>query len=177
MPSQHFRCPNPDCGWHGELLYAAKDVDDPELWPPMCGFCDTFLERNPQPGDFSFDLKTDGGGDKGFQKFSIYRQVPSKDGTLVQQEEVVDSLHKMRQIEADSEQRYRNGEGEPLRFRAYAQDHSNMDVGSFGTAGSIGDRTYDSGKAPEKTDKIGITRHGQTKPKIKIAKGGGVSPL
>lgn len=174
MPSQHFRCPG--CGWFGELLYRAADVDDPDCWPPMCGFCDTCLDRAPQPGDFALDLKTDGEGDQGFQKFTVHRQIPTKDGP-VQVEETIDSLHKLRQLEKDSEQRYIDGEGEVLRFRGYNQESSNMDVGSFGTAGEIGGRHYDSGQAPQKTDKIAITRHGQRKPQVTVAKGGGVSPL
>lgn len=41
---------------------------------------------------------------------------------------VVDSLKKMRDIERDSEQRFRNGEGQPLVWRRYSQDASNRDV-------------------------------------------------
>src|SRR5262245_3582637 len=41
---------------------------------------------------------------------------------------VVDSLHKLRQIERDSEQRYRDGEGQPLVWRHYSNDRSNRDV-------------------------------------------------
>jgi hypothetical protein len=41
---------------------------------------------------------------------------------------VVDSLHKLRQIERDSEQQYRNGEGQPLVWRSYSNDRSNRDV-------------------------------------------------
>lgn len=123
-----------------------------------------------------FDLKSDGEGGKGFQKFRVHRQVPTRGG-LVQVEEEVSSLHRLRQIEHDSEQRYRDGEGEPLRFRAYQQDRSNLDQSSFGREGRIGDRTYDSGRAPAKKPNIGVTRHGQQKPKIPVARVGGVSPL
>jgi len=41
---------------------------------------------------------------------------------------VVDSLHKLRQIERESEQQYRNGEGQPLVWRHYSNDKSNRDV-------------------------------------------------
>src|SRR5262245_6473061 len=41
---------------------------------------------------------------------------------------VVDSLHKLRQIERESEQQYRNGEGQPLVWRHYSNDRSNRDV-------------------------------------------------
>ena len=39
----------------------------------------------------------------------------------------VDSLHKMRQVEREAEQAYRNGEGQPMVFRRWAQDGSNRD--------------------------------------------------
>jgi len=117
-----------------------------------------------------FDTRTDGEGGKAFQKFDVYRQVPTRDG-LVQQRETVDSLHKLRQIEADSEQRFRNGEGEPMRFRMWNQTGSNRDVNSFGTEGTIGEQTYDSGTAPVKSGKVGVTRHGQTKPNIPLGPG------
>ena len=70
------------------------------------------------------DLKTDGGGTSGFQKFT------TRDGlnNLVE----IDSLHKLRQVEAESEKLSRDGIGQPIRFRAYAQDHSNMGVNTFG---------------------------------------------
>jgi hypothetical protein len=123
------------------------------------------------PQEMHTDLKTDGEGGKGFQKFTVHRLGP--DGQ--QHEETIDSLHTLRAIEKDSEQRYRDGEGEPLRFRGYAQDASNMDVSAFGSAGTIGDRTYDSGSAPQK--KMPVTRHGATKPKVKVARHGGASPL
>jgi len=41
---------------------------------------------------------------------------------------VVDSLKKLRDIERESEQQFRNGEGQPLVWRAYSNDRSNRDV-------------------------------------------------
>ncbi|HEY6415605.1 MAG TPA: hypothetical protein VIX41_05195 [Acidimicrobiales bacterium] len=41
---------------------------------------------------------------------------------------VIDSLHKLRQVEADSLRRARDGEGQPLVWRRYSQDASNKDV-------------------------------------------------
>ena len=87
------------------------------------------------------------------------------------------ALIELRQIERDSEQRYRNGEGEPLRFRGYANNRSNLDQGSFGTAGQIGERTYDSGTPLQKSGKVSITRHGTEKPRVTVARGAGASPL
>lgn len=40
----------------------------------------------------------------------------------------VDSLRKLRTIERESEAQYRNGEGQPLVWRHYANDRSNRDV-------------------------------------------------
>lgn len=43
------------------------------------------------------------------------------------QEVVVDSLSKLRALERQSEQQYRNGEGQPLVWRRYSNDPSNHD--------------------------------------------------
>jgi hypothetical protein len=40
----------------------------------------------------------------------------------------IDSLRKLRQVEADSERQYRNGEGQPIVWRRWSQDASNRDV-------------------------------------------------
>ena len=173
MPSAHFACP--ECGARSLVVYAAADVGGPD-WPPPCYGCDTPMEQAPRPGDFGFDLRTDGGGGKASQKFTIHRQVPTKD-SLVQVAETISSLHDVQRIERDSEQRYRNGEGEPLRFRAAHQNASNLDVNSFGTSGTIGGRTYDSGTPPVKSGKVSVARHGQEKPRIPVAKGGGKTAL
>lgn len=165
MPTQHMRCPN--CGFLELVVYRAADVDDPSKWPPICSTPECFdvrLERAPQPGDFAIDAK------EPFQRTEVWRQVPTRDG-LQQVREVIDSDHKMAQIEKDSEQRYRDGEGEPLRFRARHQSASNMDRNSFGESGQIGDRTYDSGQQPQKKANIETTRHGATKPKVPLGPG------
>lgn len=59
----------------------------------------------------------------GFQAFEV------RDGqnNLVK----VDSLHKLRTLERESEQQHKNGEGQPLVFRAYSQNRSNHDVHSL----------------------------------------------
>lgn len=140
---------------------------------PICEVCEIYMVPIPA---INIDVKTDGGTGKGFQKFEVSRLVPTREGPR-QVTEIIDSTHKLRAIERDSEQRYRDGEGEPLRFRAYAQGHSNMDVGSFGTEGRIGDRAYDSGHQPQGSKKVTTKRHGKRKPKITVAKGAGASPL
>jgi hypothetical protein len=85
--------------------------------------------------------------------------------------EVIDSLHKLRAVERDSEQRYRNGEGEPLRFRAWAQDRSNKDSNAFGSSGQIGDQTYGEGETLVKGGRVGVKRHGEDEPDVPIGPG------
>lgn len=125
MARADYRCPG--CGQVFEHTYpmSVGAIASAPYHEP----CECYMEWIPAA---RFDLKTDGEGDKGgFQKFTVHRQVPTRDG-LVQVEETIDSLHKLRQIEKDSEQRYRDGEGEPLRFRAYSNEPTNKDVGLFG---------------------------------------------
>lgn len=113
----------------------------------------------------------DVGGVKGaaFRAFTV-----DVDGTA----QVIDSLHTLRKVERDSEQRFRNGEGEPMRFRMWNNDRTNKDVHSFGTAGTIGEQTYDSGQAPQqKSGRVSITRHGVKPPKVTVARHAGQSPL
>lgn len=119
-----------------------------------------------------FDLRSDGSGgrDASLQKFTVHRQIPTKHG-LVQRAETIDSMHTLRKIERESEQRYANGEGEPLRFRVYNQDHSNMDTNSFGREGAIHGRAYDSGKTPQKKENIATRRHGERKPTVSLGPG------
>lgn len=176
MASQHYWCPN--CQTLELVTYTLSELTQRKLagdWPPLCSTPECFevrLEFAPQ--QMRTDLRTDGGTDASFQKFGVWRDVPTKEGRKQVYEEI-DSLHKLRAIERDSEQRYRNGEGEPLRFRMAAQNRSNKDVGLFGKEGQIGGQSYDSGSAP--TKRMGITRHGQKKPRISVAKHGGVTAL
>lgn len=44
----------------------------------------------------------------------------------------IDSLHTIRRLERESEIRYANGEGAPLRWRDYSHDRGNMYANSFG---------------------------------------------
>jgi hypothetical protein len=105
-----------------------------------------------------------------FKAFSVTRLVPTAEGPQ-QVVETIDSLHKLRQVEADSEQRYRNGEGEPLRFRLWNNESSNRDQNTFGTGGTIGDRTYGSGEPLVKHGRVQVTRHGETEPDAPIGPG------
>ena len=65
-----------------------------------------------------------------FQRFEVTVRDPATGGN---QQVTIDSLHKLRQVERESEQRARNGEGQPLVWRDYSQDASNRDVHTLGT--------------------------------------------
>jgi hypothetical protein len=56
----------------------------------------------------------------------------------------VNSLHDIRRIERESEQRARNGEGQPLVFRKYAQDRGNLHTSTLGENPSHKPRLTDS---------------------------------
>lgn len=165
--NQHFRCPT--CGQIDLITYRAADVGSLG-WPPRCSGEETHpstpMEMAPQ--QMLTDLRSDSDSDTAFRKFSI-----SVDGQRVE----VSSLSQMRTIERESEQRYRNGEGEPIRFRMWNQDRSNKDVNAFGDAGTIGEHQYSNGRQPAKSGKIGVRRYGEEKPRVKVAKGAGQTAL
>jgi hypothetical protein len=56
----------------------------------------------------------------------------------------VSSLHQLRTIERESEQHYRNGEGQPLVWRHYSNERSNRDVHALHP-------TWHGGEAPDPT--------------------------
>jgi hypothetical protein len=81
------------------------DCGEPMAWIPAIGCMDAF-----EPGG----------------EFTVY------DG---QNRPVhVESFAQMRKLERQSEQQYRNGEGQPIRFRALHQHRSNMQENTFGPA-------------------------------------------
>lgn len=155
MPLHDFYCRS--CGAEKVDVYRSVEIGA-AAHPPHCS-C----------GEVMTPIIAIGGMGTGFTTFDV--DVDGKKTTI-------DSLHTLRRVERESEQRYRNGEGEPLRFRAYQQDRSNMDVSSFGDAGTIGERTYSSGQQPlKKSGKISTKRHGSEKPQIKVARHAGQSAL
>jgi hypothetical protein len=83
---------------------------------PVCRDCEQATEWIPQVGRMD--------AYEPFQAFSTY------DGQ--NRPVVVDSLTKLRRIERESEQQARNGEGQPMVWRRYAQDASNRDVPTLG---------------------------------------------
>ena len=82
---------------------------------------------------------------------------------------VVDSLRKMRQLERESEQQYRDGEGQPLVFRRWSQDRSNQDVHA------ISPERFRGGEQPDPAykKKFGLQRMGSVEPDV--AYGPGIS--
>lgn len=83
----------------GAVRGAPQHCDRPAVWIPQVGRMDAY-----EP----------------FQKFE------TRDGQNTRV--TVDSLAALRKIERESEQQYRNGEGQPLVWRAYSNDPSNKDV-------------------------------------------------
>ena len=64
----------------------------------------------------------------------------------------IDSLHKLRQVERESEVHARNGEGQPMVFRRWAQDGSNHDQPTLS-------KTYNGGEqpSPQAAQRFGAT--------------------
>lgn len=174
MAQNHFWCVDTVCPrYHQRVLvtYQARDIDGPQ-WPPRCQYvqqseewdhvCWEPLEIAPLPGAYSMDASSG----PGFQAFDVTRKLHGQ-----QVVERIDSLAKLRAVEQDSEQRFRNGEGEPLRFRMWNQTASNKDVGSFDTTPAIGAQVLNTSVAPQKKPNIGVKRHGTTKPDHKLGPG------
>jgi hypothetical protein len=90
--------------------------------------CDRPMSWIPQVG------RMDASAGPGFQAFT------ARDGQ--NKEVVVDSLHKLRTIERESEQQYHDGAGQPLVWRAYSNDRSNRDVHALHP-------TWHGGEAPD----------------------------
>lgn len=121
MPNHDYRCPS--CRFTLRDQYRSIEVGGRSSLPecPHCHYPMQWVIPVPR-----MDLRTDGEGRTGntFQKFHV------RDGRnqLVE----IDSTSKLRQVERESEQLARNGEGQIVRFRAWEQDHSNMSVNVFG---------------------------------------------
>jgi len=88
--------------------------------PPLClnGHVPTKMDWCPAVG--AIDLQV--------RPFPVHIKQP--DGSYREVE--VTSIQQMRQIERETAQAAKNGEGEALSFRMWSQDHSNGDVNVFG---------------------------------------------
>jgi hypothetical protein len=108
-----FLCP--DCGRVFTDVHVPIAVGGP-AGAPRCDACGGQTDWIPAVG--RMDAK------EPFQKFTAY------DGRNRPVE--IDSLRKLRQVERESEQLARNGEGQQIVFRMYAQDGSNSHVNTLG---------------------------------------------
>jgi hypothetical protein len=88
--------------------------------------------------------RMDASSGPGFQAFT------ARDGQ--NREVTVDSLRTLRRIERESEQQYRNGEGQPLVWRHYSNDPSNRDRHALHPR-------WQGGEAP---DPAWVRKHGAT---------------
>lgn len=127
MPRHDFQCPG--CGLIEEhyvpcSLRATQAVIYHEP-------CECLMEWIPAIGRMDFGPA----GGAGFKAFTI----EEVDQRGVAQRIEVDSVHKLRRLERESEVRARNGEGRPLVWRDYAQDRSNADVHTLATQDQLGD--------------------------------------
>ena len=113
MPLHDFYCRQ--CGETALDVYRSVEVGA-QAQPPICPTCHQPMEWFPQVG--RMDAFEPG------QEFVMY------DG--LNQPRLVESFSQMREIERDSEQQARNGEGQPVRFRALHQNRSNMLENTFG---------------------------------------------
>jgi hypothetical protein len=98
---------------------------------PICPVCEIVMTYVPAIGRMS------AGNGPSFKAFEVAREVVDVNPATGKVErhhrrETIDSIAKLRAVERDSDRRAANGEGEPMRFRVFSQDHSNMDRGSFG---------------------------------------------
>ena len=108
MPLHDFGCP--DCGRRAKDIYAPISVGAAGTVVP-CPGCGNRMDWIPQVG--AMDAK-----EPSFQSTV----------TINGKATTVGSLHQMRQIERETEQQARNGEGQRLVWRDYSQNSSNKDV-------------------------------------------------
>lgn len=132
MALHDYRCPA--CGTRVIDHYVSCTLRASEQ-TPTCA-CGTRMEWIPQVG--AIDAK------EPFQQFQAYLRQPDGTEKLV----TVGSLHQMRQIERESEQRAKDGEGQQMVWRDYSQDRNHRDRHSF---------AEDPALRPTKTARISAT--------------------
>lgn len=117
------------CGRCGRL---SRDIDVPitigaRAGAPLCQICHIPTEWIPAVG------RMDASSGPAFTAFDAY------DGR--NQPVHVDSVHKLRRIERESEQLARNGEGQQINWRMWSNDQSNRLDNTLGK--------YDGGERPD----------------------------
>ena len=108
MSLHDYRCP--ECGWVLADQYRSVE-EGGQATRPECFNCDLVMDWIPQA---RFDVLSDGSG---FSKFTTTDAC----GNPVE----VDSLHKIRQLEKESEQAVRDGVGQQMVFRAFSNNRGN----------------------------------------------------
>jgi hypothetical protein len=120
MPNHDYRCPT--CHFVLRDQYRSIEQGGRATAPicPQCGFQQRMIWVVPR---LRTDLRSDGDS-------ATFKKFLARDGRnqLVE----IDSLHKLRQVERESEQLARNGEGQHITFRGFAQDHSNLLLNTHG---------------------------------------------
>jgi hypothetical protein len=109
------------CGTCGQLLldiHVPIAIGATAGAPVHCG-----APTTPIPGIGRMDA----GGVKG----ASFKAFETTDGQ--NRKVLIDALATLRRIERESEQQARNGEGQPIVFRAWSQDRSNRDRHTLGT--------------------------------------------
>ena len=115
----------------GAVKGAPRHCDRPAAWIPQVGRMDAY------------------------EPFQEFETVDGQNRPIL-----IDSLTKMRKLERESEQQYRDGEGQPLVFRSYSNDRSNRDVHSLHPG-------WQGGEAP---DPAWVKRHAaQLKRDVSVA--------
>lgn len=164
MPWSDYRCPYCTNVQINVVFAMAKGA---VASAPICPSCRddgmlVIMEVIPAIG------RMDAGNGSTFQAFEVAREVVDRNPATgqierFQRKELIDSVHKARAIERDSERRAANGEGEPMRFRMLSQNPSNKDAGSFGS--------FTPGPKLEKSGRVSVTRHGEDAPTAEVAPG------
>lgn len=133
MALHDFRCPG--CGSVQRDVHVPVTIGAQQavLYCPDCDDWDVGVRMEWIPAIGRMDFGPAGGA--GFKAFTI----EEVDQRGVAQRIEVDSVHKLRRLERESEVRARNGEGRPLVWRDYAQDRSNHDVHTLATQDQLGD--------------------------------------
>lgn len=118
MPLHDYHCDR--CQY--TLVDVYRSIEQGGRKVPVCPRCHGAMEWIPQIG------RMDAGSGSSFTAFDVEVRQPDGSHKAVH----IDSLRKLRQVERDTEQQARNGEGQALRWRDYSQDPSNKDVNTFG---------------------------------------------
>lgn len=115
MPRHDYQCTI--CGATKRDVYRSCQ-EGAQARPPICHECSEPM--NWVPGIGAMDV----GGGPTFHAFDCY------DGrnNLVR----VDSLHKLREVERESEKMARDGEGQQITWRMFSNDNSNRHVNTHG---------------------------------------------